>query len=106
MEVIEHVDEPRLPALADAVFGHARPTTVIVTTPNVEYNVRYEGLTGLRHHDHRFEWDRAAFAPGRTATAAAYGYTRRRRRRRRTRRRRSASRPRSRVFTADGGAAR
>ena len=41
MEVIEHVDEVRLPALERAVFGHARPTTVIVTTPNVEYNVRY-----------------------------------------------------------------
>ncbi len=61
MEVIEHLDEPRLPALADAVFGHAAPDTVIVTTPNVEYNVRYEGLTGMRHHDHRFEWTRAAF---------------------------------------------
>ena len=44
MEVIEHVDEARLPALAGSVFGHARPATVIVTTPNVEYNVRYEGL--------------------------------------------------------------
>ena len=43
MEVIEHVDPPRLPALAATVFGHARPSTVVVTTPNVEYNVRYEG---------------------------------------------------------------
>ena len=44
MEVIEHVDPPRLPALEGAVFGHARPTTVVVTTPNVEYNARFEGL--------------------------------------------------------------
>lgn len=75
MEVIEHLDEPRLPALADAVFGHAAPDTVIVTTPNVEYNVRYEGLTGLRHHDHRFEWNRAAFAAWCAGVAADHGYS-------------------------------
>ncbi|GAA1035461.1 3' terminal RNA ribose 2'-O-methyltransferase Hen1 [Virgisporangium ochraceum] len=75
MEVIEHLDEPRLPALADAVFGHARPATVIVTTPNVEYNVRYEGLTGMRHHDHRFEWSRAAFAAWCAGVAADHGYS-------------------------------
>jgi hypothetical protein len=58
MEVIEHVDEPRLPALCQAVFGHAAPTHVIVTTPNVEYNVRHETLPegAHRHSDHRFEW--------------------------------------------------
>ena len=75
MEVIEHVDEPRLPALADAVFGHAHPATVIVTTPNVEYNANYAGLAGMRHHDHRFEWDRAAFTRWAAAIAAEHGYT-------------------------------
>ncbi|MFC8277361.1 3' terminal RNA ribose 2'-O-methyltransferase Hen1, partial [Streptomyces sp. NPDC057271] len=40
-EVIEHLDLPRLPALEYAVFGSARPRTVLVTTPNVEYNVRW-----------------------------------------------------------------
>jgi 3' terminal RNA ribose 2'-O-methyltransferase Hen1 len=74
MEVIEHVDPPRLPALEASVFGHARPATVIVTTPNVEYNVRYEGLTGMRHSDHRFEWTRAEFQAWATATAATHGY--------------------------------
>jgi 3' terminal RNA ribose 2'-O-methyltransferase Hen1 len=77
MEVIEHVDEPRLPALCQAVFGHAAPTHVIVTTPNVEYNVRYETLPegAHRHSDHRFEWTRAQFAAWATTTAARYGYT-------------------------------
>jgi 3' terminal RNA ribose 2'-O-methyltransferase Hen1 len=77
MEVVEHVDPPRLPALADAVFGHAAPVTVLVTTPNVEYNVRYEGMPegSLRHHDHRFEWTRAEFASWASGVAAAYGYT-------------------------------
>ncbi len=39
-EVIEHLDEPRLPALEYAILGSARPATVVVTTPNVEYNIR------------------------------------------------------------------
>ncbi|MDG4803859.1 3' terminal RNA ribose 2'-O-methyltransferase Hen1 [Micromonospora sp. WMMD980] len=77
MEVVEHLDPPRLPALQDAVFGHARPGTVVVTTPNVEYNVRYEGLgpDRFRHADHRFEWTRAEFACWVEGVAAAHGYT-------------------------------
>ncbi|WP_433389089.1 3' terminal RNA ribose 2'-O-methyltransferase Hen1 [Micromonospora sp. KLBMP9576] len=77
MEVIEHVDPPRLPALEDAVFGHARPATAVVTTPNSEYNVRYEGLAAgrFRHADHRFEWTRAEFGAWVDRVCAAYGYT-------------------------------
>jgi hypothetical protein len=48
---------------------------VIVTTPNVEYNANYAGLTGLRHHDHRFEWDRASFARWADSVATDHGYT-------------------------------
>lgn len=76
MEVIEHLDPDRLPALEHAVFGFARPGTVIVTTPNVEHNVRYPDLPAgaKRHRDHRFEWTRAEFAEwaGRVADAHAY----------------------------------
>jgi 2-polyprenyl-3-methyl-5-hydroxy-6-metoxy-1,4-benzoquinol methylase len=74
MEVVEHVDPPRLTALERVVFGHARPQHVLVTTPNVEYNPRYEFLTGLRHPDHRFEWNRAEFAAWATRVAEEYGY--------------------------------
>ncbi|WP_250032051.1 3' terminal RNA ribose 2'-O-methyltransferase Hen1 [Paractinoplanes maris] len=74
MEVIEHVDPPRLPALEASVFGHARPGLVVVTTPNAEYNVNYPGLTGLRHSDHRFEWSRAEFAAWASHVAGTYGY--------------------------------
>ena len=74
MEVIEHVDPPRLPALEASVFGHARPRAVVVTTPNAEYNVHYEGLTGMRHSDHRFEWTRAEFAGWAAGVAARHGY--------------------------------
>jgi 3' terminal RNA ribose 2'-O-methyltransferase Hen1 len=75
MEVVEHLDPPRLPALVAAVFGHARPGAVVVTTPNVEYNVNYPDLTGLRHSDHRFEWTRAEFQSWASSVASAHGYT-------------------------------
>ncbi len=77
MEVIEHLDPPRLPALARSVFGHARPTSVLVTTPNAEHNVRYPRLAvgGLRHRDHRFEWTRQQFHAWADATSTSYGYT-------------------------------
>jgi len=75
MEVIEHVDPPRLDALEYVVFGSAKPGAVVVTTPNSEYNALYEGLAGLRHPDHRFEWDRATFAQWSDRVAAAYGYS-------------------------------
>ncbi|WP_329564216.1 3' terminal RNA ribose 2'-O-methyltransferase Hen1 [Kitasatospora sp. NBC_01266] len=76
-EVIEHLDLPRLPALEHAVFGAARPAAVIVTTPNVEYNVRWATLPAghHRHADHRFEWDRAEFRRWAERVAANYGYS-------------------------------
>ncbi|WP_031005450.1 3' terminal RNA ribose 2'-O-methyltransferase Hen1 [Streptomyces sp. NRRL F-5727] len=75
-EVIEHLDLPRLPALEYAVFGSARPRTVVVTTPNVEYNVRWESLPAghVRHGDHRFEWTRAEFREWAGGVADRYGY--------------------------------
>ncbi|MGW1885668.1 3' terminal RNA ribose 2'-O-methyltransferase Hen1 [Streptomyces sp. NPDC001970] len=75
-EVIEHLDLPRLPALEYAVFGSARPRTVIVTTPNVEYNVRWESLPAghVRHSDHRFEWTRAEFRDWAERVAGRHGY--------------------------------
>jgi 3' terminal RNA ribose 2'-O-methyltransferase Hen1 len=76
MEVIEHIDPSRLGALEHTVFAAARPQAVIVTTPNSEYNIRFEGLkdNGRRHHDHRFEWTRAEFRAWAERVAAAHGY--------------------------------
>ncbi|MEU9331801.1 3' terminal RNA ribose 2'-O-methyltransferase Hen1 [Streptomyces sp. NPDC048290] len=75
-EVIEHLDLPRLPALEYAVFGAAHPRTVLVTTPNVEYNVRWESLPAghVRHGDHRFEWTRAQFRAWAATVADRHGY--------------------------------
>jgi 3' terminal RNA ribose 2'-O-methyltransferase Hen1 len=77
MEVIEHVDPVRHAALERTVFGQANPTSVIVTTPNAEYNALYPFMTAgtLRHRDHRFEWTRAEFRSWASRTAVSYGYS-------------------------------
>lgn len=75
MEVVEHIDPGRLAAVERVVFSAARPGAVLVTTPNSEYNPNYEGLTGLRHPDHRFEWTRAEFRSWAERVAAEHGYT-------------------------------
>jgi 3' terminal RNA ribose 2'-O-methyltransferase Hen1 len=76
VEVIEHIDPPRLAAFEDALFRSARPRTAVVTTPNVEYNVLFEGMPAdrLRHKDHRFEWTRAEFATWCAAVADRHEY--------------------------------
>src|SRR5213079_1445425 len=63
VEVIEHLDSARLAAFERVLFEFAKPGTVAVTTPNVEYNVRWESLPAgrFRHRDHRFEWTREQF---------------------------------------------
>ncbi len=76
VEVIEHLDPDRLPLVERIVFGEARPRTVVVTTPNVEYNTLFPNLaTGcFRHRDHRFEWTRAEFHGWSERIGTAYGY--------------------------------
>ena len=76
IEVIEHLDPERLPALARAVFGAAQPKAVIVTTPNAEYNALFPNLApgAFRHPDHRFEWTRAQFQSWAKGIEDAYGY--------------------------------
>ena len=76
MEVIEHLDPDRIPALERVVFGAAAPATVIITTPNAEYNAHFEHLPpgAARHPDHRFEWTRAQFRAWADGVAGRYGY--------------------------------
>lgn len=76
IEVIEHMEAERLPAFEAVVFGHARPGAVIVTTPNREYNVLFEGMApeAMRHPDHRFEWTRAEFRRWAEGVSLAHGY--------------------------------
>lgn len=76
VEVIEHLDEPRLDAFRRVLFGHARPRTVVITTPNGEYNVMFETLPAgqFRHRDHRFEWTRAEFQEWAEKVCEEHGY--------------------------------
>ena len=76
VEVVEHLDPPRLAAFERVVFEFARPGTVVVTTPNAEYNVRWPTLPAgrFRHRDHRFEWTRGEFQAWATRVAERFGY--------------------------------
>ena len=77
VEVIEHLDPNRLPALEKSLFTYAKPQTIVLTTPNREYNVRYENLSAgkVRHSDHRFEWTRSEFEAWAERVARENNYT-------------------------------
>lgn len=77
IEVIEHLDESRLGAMKKILFGITRPQRIILTTPNREYNILFEGLEQgrMRHSDHRFEWTRAEFREWCSAVCEEFGYS-------------------------------
>ena len=76
VEVIEHLDENRLKAFERVVFEFAQPKTVVLTTPNSEYNVMYQSMkeNTMRHTDHRFEWSRSEFEKWATDVAKHNNY--------------------------------
>ena len=76
IEVIEHLDLPRLAAFERVLFEFACPRTVVLTTPNREYNVQFENLQAgrFRHKDHRFEWTRDEFQSWATRISERFGY--------------------------------
>ncbi len=76
VEVIEHLDSARLGAFERVLFEFAKPGTVVVTTPNSEYNGKWESLPAgkMRHRDHRFEWTREEFANWAHGIGERFGY--------------------------------
>ncbi len=76
VEVVEHLDPPRLLVFERVLFALVRPKTVVLTTPNREYNVKWEnvGAGRLRHPDHRFEWGRPEFEDWARGVGARHGY--------------------------------
>jgi SAM-dependent methyltransferase len=76
VEVIEHLDPAPRAAFERVLFGYAEAPTVVVTTPNREYNAlsRLRLSNGLRHRDHRFEWGRREFAAWSRAIGVRYGF--------------------------------
>jgi len=77
VEVIEHLDPPRLAAFERVLFEQAKPKIAILTTPNSEYNIRFETLPAgeFRHKDHRFEWTRAQFEAWARGVADRFKYS-------------------------------
>jgi len=77
VEVIEHLDSARLAAFERVLFEYAKPSTLVITTPNVEYNSLFPTLPAgkLRHRDHRFEWNRAQFNQWAESVAQRFAYT-------------------------------
>ena len=77
VEVVEHLDQPRLRAFERVVVRTARPGTIVLTTPNAEYNVKWPSLPAgqFRHQDHRFEWTREQFQGWAHAVSARFGYS-------------------------------
>jgi hypothetical protein len=67
----------RLATFERVLFEFARPVTVVLTTPNEEYNVKFADLPAgkFRHKDHRFEWTRAEFQAWASQIAERFGYT-------------------------------
>ncbi len=76
VEVIEHLDPPRLAAFERVLFEFARPRTVALTTPNAEYNALFGSLPAgrFRHRDHRFEWTREEFRAWAEGVCGRFGY--------------------------------
>jgi 3' terminal RNA ribose 2'-O-methyltransferase Hen1 len=76
VEVIEHLDPPRLVAFERVLFEFAHPQMIVLTTPNAEYNVKWETLPAgkFRHKDHRFEWTRAEFGAWGAQMCERFGY--------------------------------
>lgn len=75
IELIEHLEPDVLDSMPEAVFGLLCPKVVIVTTPNVEFNVLFPNLEGFRHYDHKFEWTRAEFQEWSNNQAREYNYS-------------------------------
>jgi 3' terminal RNA ribose 2'-O-methyltransferase Hen1 len=77
VEVIEHLDEPRLAAFERVLFEFARPQMVVLTTPNADYNVKFLTLPAgqFRHPDHRFEWTREQFQTWASGIGERFGYS-------------------------------
>ncbi|MFO7812730.1 MAG: methyltransferase domain-containing protein [Pelovirga sp.] len=75
IETIEHIAPGRLSLVERAVFSGYVPKTVIITTPNSEYNPLHGMTPGrFRHPDHQFEWGRQKFRHWAQGVAGRAGY--------------------------------
>ena len=75
IEVIEHLYPDILEGVPNSIFGIMAPKVVVVTTPNCEYNVLFDNFSGMRHWDHKFEWNRDQFEDWCSSISQTYGYS-------------------------------
>ncbi|KAI3412314.1 uncharacterized protein J3R85_017499 [Psidium guajava] len=92
LEVIEHMEEDQASLFGDLVLSSFRPSVLIVSTPNYEYNVilqksdlpnHEEAPDGkgqsescrFRNHDHKFEWTREQFGSWARNLASRHNYS-------------------------------
>ncbi|XP_054646388.1 small RNA 2'-O-methyltransferase [Dunckerocampus dactyliophorus] len=74
IELIEHLPLDDLDQFSEVVFGYMAPQTVIISTPNSEFNLLFPGLSGFRHGDHKFEWTRVEFQSWALKACSEYGF--------------------------------
>ena len=76
IEVIEHLSQSSLLSFEEAIFTFAKIRTVIVTTPNYEYNRMFDKLLGgkYRNKDHKFEFTTKQFRDWALNRAKLSGY--------------------------------
>uniref|UniRef100_A0AAZ1XKG5 Small RNA 2'-O-methyltransferase n=1 Tax=Oreochromis aureus TaxID=47969 RepID=A0AAZ1XKG5_OREAU len=74
IELIEHLTPADIELFSEVVFGYMTPKTVIISTPNSEFNIFLPGVSNYRHSDHKFEWTRAEFRSWAMKVSLDYGY--------------------------------
>ncbi|KAK1277087.1 Small RNA 2'-O-methyltransferase [Acorus gramineus] len=91
LEVIEHMEEDQAHMFGDVVLGYFCPHTLIVSTPNYEYNPILQKTSlpdkdddmdeksqtsqcRFRNHDHKFEWTREQFEHWASNLAVTHNY--------------------------------
>ncbi|XP_056379491.1 small RNA 2'-O-methyltransferase [Hyla sarda] len=75
IELIEHLVTEDLEKFQDALFGFMAPDAVLISTPNVEFNVLLSDNSRFRHPDHKFEWNRKEFQTWAMNMSRTYNYT-------------------------------
>eukprot|EP00834_Sanchytrium_tribonematis_P001684 NODE_43_length_33755_cov_1.178542.p22 type:complete len:230 gc:universal NODE_43_length_33755_cov_1.178542:31072-30383(-) len=73
IEVIEHLKITDVPTYTQLIFETYRPQTVIISTPNYDFN-KMMGWNRFRNLDHKFEWTRIEFEEW-SKSACSYGYS-------------------------------
>lgn len=80
-EVIEHLQPHQVCIVLSVLLSDYQPQLLVVTTPNIEYNINFPDLQydtpeqQLRNDDHKFEWTRHEFETWCRDGAQTYGYT-------------------------------